>query len=134
VEDLNLDVVGANGNPFGNVFNEFALLVLGEVSPAGSEVLGFGDHLVLREVLYAEEVEFPLEGRDLVFELLPAFLHWPVLASEPVLRNLVGEIKLHHPIHLPGELFSFLFEDFEELLFFAEFLVSLREVLGDVVG
>jgi hypothetical protein len=100
VEDLDLDVVGADGDPLGDVLDELPLLLLGEVGPAGGEVLGLGDDLVAGEVLDAEEVELALEGRDLVFQLLPALLHRPVFPAEAVLGDLVGKVELHHPVHL----------------------------------
>jgi len=89
VEDLDLDVVVADDDSFGDVLDQFSLLVSGKIGPTGSEVLGIGYYLVAREMLDAEEVELALESWDLVLDLLEPLFHRPVLAAEPVFRDLV---------------------------------------------
>jgi hypothetical protein len=70
------------------------LVFRGEVVPPGIEVFGFACELFLGEVLDLQEVDLPLEARDLLFELASAVLDGGVPLPEPSGVDLVGEVEL----------------------------------------
>ena len=58
---MDLNVAVTNHNPLGDGFYDLALLFGGQLRPAGVEITGFGDDLLLGEVRDLENIEFRLE-------------------------------------------------------------------------
>jgi hypothetical protein len=71
-----------------------------EGGPAGMEIARFGQDFIPSDILDFEEVELTLEPRQLLFEALEAAFEGPVLAAEPIDRDLIGHIGAIDLVHL----------------------------------
>jgi hypothetical protein len=81
IEELNCDLVFADDDLLGHVLDDLALRFLIEFRPAGSQILGLGNDLLLGEEADLEEVDLALERWEFGFDLVEAFFEGPVLPA-----------------------------------------------------
>jgi hypothetical protein len=130
----NVDLSVPYGDPLYDGLDDGALLGEGKLGPSAVEILGLGDDRAAFKVLDGQEVDLPVQARDLTAKLSPSLLQWSVPRSEACRRQLPVEVEASDLLHLGGELLPFPLQTLKENVALGELPVSLGEVRGHFVG
>lgn len=122
----------ADDDVFSYVFNDFSFFVFQELWPAGVEVFRVGKDLVTGEELDFEEIDLPLELRNLLLNLIDSLLQGPVLTAKGFYREFVINVGPVDFLHLTLDFMLVRGQGVEELLLFFDDLVGLPEIGGDL--
>jgi len=99
---VDLDLPVSDGQSVGDRLDDAALLVRIEVVPVAVEVLGLPDQVVARRSADFQVVEFALEPRQLVTELVAPDFDGLVALADALLRQLAAEVARGVPRRDPA--------------------------------
>src|SRR6185369_14929476 len=133
VGEVDLDLF-PDDDPVYRTLDDVPALLEGEGRPAGIERACFHGEVCGRKLLDLEEVDLPLESRDLGVELAGALLKGAVTLSEALSRQAVLLVKAVELVHFNGQPGAIPEQSGDEFFPLAKHLIPLPQILGYLNG
>ncbi len=111
IVEIDLNLVLADDDFFGNGFDDMALFFVRELGPPLIEVFRSEDDFFFGKMADLHHIELGLSSRDFFIKLAEAVGPGVILRAESVLVDHSGLVEIMEPVDLPVELLALGFED-----------------------